>query len=427
MARQQQRGQSKPQLKSASTTLAEAEELLREGRAEDALPIAVRALDTLREGASGQDVSPPTAKTAALPALNLVAEIHLELGNPAAARSYFLQAVTLDPDGRIPLSLGGGAEKFLYLAQLSDQGGQDSVTWFTRGAAVLRRDVASLSDDNNDDDDLEEGQEAGEKRKKLAETLCGIIEVYMTDLSWDPAAETQCEKLISEALLVAPHCAEPLQTLASIRISQGRVAEAKEALRDSIAVWTKKEPEEGKEEQEQEEDDDDDDDDDSLLASRLPDFATRISLSRLLMEVGMETEALGVLETLVAEDDGSVEAWYLGGWCLYLLGQKHNSRGDGSPLDGADDDDGGGDGDGNEESYAQSLISSREWLRRSLRLYVMVEYEDERLKGHAVELVEEIDGLVGVDDEEEEEEEEEWNGFGDGSEAKDEDEEMDEG
>ena len=421
MARQQQRGQSKPQLKSASTTLAEAEELLREGRAEDALPIALRALDTLREGASsGQDASPPTAETAAaLPALNLVAEIHLELGDAPAARSYFLRAASLDPDGQLPASQGGGAEKFLYLAQLSDQGGQDSVTWFTRGAAILRREISSLSSENNDNDEPQGQEEDGEKRKKLAETLCGIIEVYMTDLSWDPAAETQCEKLISEALLVAPGCAEPLQTLASIRISQGRVAEAKDALRDSMAVWTK-EPEEEKEEEEQ---DEDDDDDESLLSARIPDFATRISLSRLLMEVGMSSEALGVLETLIAEDDGSVEAWYLGGWCLYLLGQKPFNKHDGAAAANNNNNIQNRDRDDEKDLSTHSLLSSREWLTQSLRLYEMVEYEDERLKAHAAELIGEIDGLVGADGVDEEE----WNGFGDNSDEEDADEEMGDG
>ena len=385
MARQQQRGQSKPQLKSASTTLAEAEELLREGRAEDALPIALRALDTLRGGTTESDAT-ATTPAAALPALNLVAEIHLELGDAPTARSYFLRAASLDPDGQLPASHGGGAEKFLYLAQLSDQGGQDSVNWFTRGAIVLRREIASSSRSDNDNNDIEGQEEDDEKRKKLAEALCGIIEVYMTDLSWDPAAETQCEKLISEALLVAPGCAEPLQTLASIRISQGRMAEAKEALRDSIAVWTKEPEEEEKEE-------DEEDDDDTSISARTPDFATRISLSRLLMEVDMSSEALRVLETLIAEDDGSVEAWYLGGWCLYLLGQKHRKL-NGAAAAAADDEVRNGDGD-EEELYTHSLLSSREWLRQSLRLYEMVEYEDERLKGHAVELGGEIDGLIG--------------------------------
>ncbi|KAF6236873.1 hypothetical protein HO173_005164 [Letharia columbiana] len=124
----------------ATDVLAEAESLLREGRgrAEDALPVALRAL----RRAAGRD----DAATTTLPALGLVAEIYLELGDATAAREYFLQAVSLDPEGRVPETLGGGAEKFLWLAQLSEEGGQDSVAWFERGAAVLRREIGALGE-----------------------------------------------------------------------------------------------------------------------------------------------------------------------------------------------------------------------------------------------------------------------------------------
>lgn len=373
----------------ASTTmmLAEAEGLLREGRAEDALPVALRALDVLREVA-GRD-----ATTTALPALNLVAEIYLELGDAGTARGHFVQAVSLDPDGDIPETQGGGSEKFLWLAQLSEEGGEDSVGWFERGAGILRRQVGAMR----------EGGE--EKRKKLAGALCGIVEVYMTDLSWDPSAETRCEKLISEALLVAPHCAEPLQTLASIRISQTRVAEAKKALSDSMAIWQGLEPED----------------------AAVPDFSTRISLARLSMEVGMEEEALGVVERLVQEDDGSVEAWYLGGWCLYLLGVKQRGKGEEGNV--MEDVNGADEGKEEDDLYTQAMVSSREWLRQSLQLYEMVAYEDERLRDHAMELVEELDELIGERGEEEVDggEEEEWDGFWSDNEEEQEDEEMDEG
>lgn len=376
------------------TMLAEAEELLREGRGEDALPIALHALSAVR-GAAGRD-----ATTTALPALNLVAEIYLEIGDAGTARDYFLQAVTLDPDGDIPETQGGGSEKFLWLAQLDEEGGEDSVAWFERGAAVLRREVGAIG----------EAGEGAEKRKKLAGALCGMIEVYMTDLSWDPSAETRCERLISEALLVAPHCAEPLQTLASIRISQTRIAEAKKALDDSMAIWLDLEPED----------------------AAVPDFPTRISLARLLMEVEMEEEALGVVERLVEEDDGSVEAWYLGGWCLYLLGLKQMPKGeerDDAGTGDAMEDVNGADElkeEEHEDLYTQSMVSSREWLRQSLQLYEMVEYEDERLREHAMELVEELDAIIGEKGEDEVDEEE-WDGFGSNKEEEQEDEEMDEG
>ena len=415
--------------------LAEAESLLREGRAEDALPLALRALDE----AASTDTTPTTTTTtttSALPALNLVAEIHLELGDPASARSHFLHAVTLDPDGQIPTPQGGGPEKFLWLAQLSEEGGQDSISWFERGAAVLRREIAAAQQHPD-------GKEGSEKLKKqLAGALCGMIEVYMTDLSWSPGAEAQCERLISEALLVAPDYAPPLQTLASIRISQNRIAEARKALSESVALWR----DIGTGNRDRERDGGEDDD-------VVPDFSTRISLCRLLMEVEMEEEALCVVERLVQEDDGSVEAWYLGGWCLYLLGgkeaasykaEKAGNYNGANGVDGMENVDGDvqdGHEHGNEEGinfYIQSMVGSRFWLRQSLTLFAMVGYEDERLRDHAKELVGEIDGIVGDHGAGEKEEEEEWDGFGDDDEEEDEeedeeredqdeDEEMDEG
>ena len=380
---------------------AEAEALLREGRAEDALPVALRALSVLsRQAGAGATTTTATTTVTALPALGLVAEIYLELGATSTAREYFLRAVSLDPAGQVPETHGGGADKFLWLAQLSDEGGADSVAWFERGAAILRRDIGAPG-----------AKEGAEKRKKLAGALCGIVEVYMTDLSWDPCAETKCEALISEALLVAPRCAEPLQTLASVRISQARSAEARRALSESVALWRDLEP-----------------GDDAV-----PEVPTRVSLARLLMEVGMEEEALGVVERLVQEDDGSVEAWYLGGWCLYLLGLKRRQKGEGGNgaggVDAMEDGDGDdGDGDGG-DLYAQSMVSSREWLRQSLKLYELVEYEDERLRDHAMELVRELDGIIGGEgDDEVDGGEDEWNGFGEESEAGErEDEEMDGG
>lgn len=218
---------------------------------------------------------------------------------------------------------------------------------------------------------------------------------------WEPDAEARCEKLITEALLAAPTSPEPLQTLASIRISQTRLSEAKKALSDGMALWNELTPED----------------------PSIPDFPTRISLARLLMEVGMEEDAQMVVERLVSEDDQSVEAWYLGGWCLFLLGQKRREEGNGT----LDDDAGVKKGYEREELHTASLVSSREWLKQSLTLYEVLEYEDERLQDHALELVERLDGELegydadvddaggghGAERESESEEDEDADGYGD--------------
>lgn len=118
---------------------------------------------------------------AVLPALNLLGEISIELGDADSARDYFTQAVEADPEGTIPESVGGGAEKFLWLAQLCEEGGAASVGWFEKGTAVLKREISELEAMQERDETAEVLLE--EKRGKLANALCGVVEVYMTDLS----------------------------------------------------------------------------------------------------------------------------------------------------------------------------------------------------------------------------------------------------
>lgn len=188
---------------------------------------------------------------------------------------------------------------------------------------------------------------------------------------WEEDAENRCESLIMEALVVNPNAPEVLQTLASIRISQLRAEEARSALSRSMELWKDLPPED----------------------PTVPEFAIRISLSRLLMEVSMELEALEVLERLILEDDQSVEAWYLGGWCLNLLADKQQAPKEAEPEDEMP-----------ESKRHASLVASREWLKQSLALYETIQYEDERLEEHAVELLEGMYKELGEDIEEEEEE-----------------------
>ncbi|KAJ5190806.1 assembly chaperone of rpl4 [Penicillium cinerascens] len=330
-----------------SALLDQATILLQTGRADEALATAQEALDLAAGNASAQ-----------LQAVNLLGEINVELGEIDTAREYFLGAVQQDPNGSIPEAEGGGAEKFLWLAQLSEQGGADSVQWFEKGVSSLRQTLQQMEGKTS----AEDIADATEKKTKMANSLCAVAEIYMTDLSWEEDAEARCEALISEALVVTPDAPEVLQTLASIRISQLKTEEAQEALKRSLAQWKDLAPED----------------------PNVPDFPVRISLARLLMEVNMEFEALEVLERLILEDDQSVEAWYLGGWCLYLLAEKQEA-----PKDIKDDEE--------ESPRHASLIASREWLKQSLKLYELLQYEDERLRDHAMELVRGMNQEIGED------------------------------
>jgi len=136
---------------------------------------------------------------------------------------------------------------------------------------------------------------------------------------------------------------------------------------------------------------------------KVPDFPTRISLSRLLMEAEMEDDALEVLERLVGEDDSSVEAWYLGGWCLYLMSEKRRSSGDSAEE---------------RKALMPLMRASREWLQNSLKLYQVLEYEDGRLNEHAEELVQGLTKVLGppTDGDEADEDKGDWEDDEEGSE-----------
>lgn len=165
-------------------------------------------------------------------------------------------------------------------------------------------------------------------------------------------------------MLIAPDNPEVLQTLASVRISQTRLEDARSALKRSLAVWKNLPPED----------------------AEVPDFPTRISLCRLLIEADLRDDAMEVLERLILEDDQSVEAWYLGGWCQYLNVETQKER-VGGAINGLVN--------GEQTALEGDMTSSRKWLLNSLRLYQQLEYEDERLGEHAKELVTELNSTLG--------------------------------
>ncbi|EGR45942.1 uncharacterized protein TRIREDRAFT_123437 [Trichoderma reesei QM6a] len=346
--------------------IADAETQYEVGNLDEAISLASKALELTGEGGDFE-----------LKALNLLGVLSVEDGEVEDARDYFLRAVKLDEEGTLDEKIGGGPEKFLFLAQLSEEGGQDSVQWFERGAAALRKQIQRLNDVANRTPEQQSALD--ELQSKLGGVLCAVAEVYMTDLSWEADAEQRCEALVTEAMLIAPNFAETWQTVANVRISQQRLDEARAALKRSLELWQDLPPEH----------------------PSVPEFPTRVSLARLLMETEMEEQALGVLERLVTDDDSSVEVWYLGGWCLYVAGEKLREA---KPQQN-------GEGEAAEKEWKATWGYARKWLSQSLKLYEMQEYEDERLGEHARELLESINKELGEPPEGDDDDE--WSGISD--------------
>jgi cytochrome c-type biogenesis protein CcmH/NrfG len=56
--------------------------------------------------------------------------------------------------------------------------------------------------------------------------------------SFEPDAEQKCEAYLEQALKIDPNSVEAYQTLASVRLSQQRPDDAKQALEKSIELWS---------------------------------------------------------------------------------------------------------------------------------------------------------------------------------------------
>jgi hypothetical protein len=60
---------------------------------------------------------------------------------------------------------------------------------------------------------------------------------------------------------------------------------------------------------------------------KLPPIPTRLALVKIFLELALFTPALLVLHGIMASDDQEVEAWYLEGWCFFLMSEQAQENG----------------------------------------------------------------------------------------------------
>ncbi|KAL1716055.1 hypothetical protein EV715DRAFT_255535, partial [Schizophyllum commune] len=225
---------------------------------------------------------------------------HLELGELEQAKQIFTSLIS-----------GGGPSPpppsaHLYLAQLSEGDPHAALRHYQAAVDILSTQLKGkerATDDNPDE---------GEVRKNIIGALIAQVEVWMDpeyDLCFDPAAEKTCEDLLATALQVDPGNSEALSSLASVRMSQQRPDDARKCLEEAWNRWKDLE----------------------LDDPKLPPLESRISIVKLFLELGMFNEALLVLNGIMSEDDQDVEAWYLEGWCFFMMAER--ARENGGALD----------------------------------------------------------------------------------------------
>ncbi|KAH9039695.1 hypothetical protein EDB84DRAFT_1477585 [Lactarius hengduanensis] len=284
-------------------------------------------------------------------AKEMLGVVQLETGLLDAAKQTFLSLLPPNPGAPSPTP----PSAHLYLAQLSDNDPQMALMHYSAAVDVLmlqlkgKERAADITLANSDEE---------ETKRTIVRALIGQVEIWMDpayDLCFDPAAEANCEELLKAALQVDPENTEALQSLASVRMSQQRPEEAKGFLEKAWSTW-----------QDLEADD-----------PRLPPIASRLSLTKLFLELSLFTPALMVLQGIMASDDEEVEAWYLEGWCFFLMSEQ--AREQGGKLD--------------ELTWEELARDSRDCLETCKMLHVNQGHPDRPIREHVEELISKLEEL----------------------------------
>ncbi|THH20730.1 hypothetical protein EW146_g683 [Bondarzewia mesenterica] len=284
-------------------------------------------------------------------ALEMQGVLLLETGNLDAAKQTFQSLISSDTDAS---SLTPPAAH-LYLAQLSDDDPQLALQHYRAAVDILfvqlkgKERVVESAASKNDEQEI---------KNTIVRALIGQVEIWMDpayDLCFDPAAEKNCEDLLNLALRTDPENVEALQSLASVRMSQQRPNDAKTILEKAWSSWKDLEPDD----------------------PNLPPIPSRLGLTKLFLELSLFTPALLALQGIMAADDEEVEAWYLEGWCFFLMAEQAHENG--GKLD--------------EISWADLARDARDCLETCKTLHINQEHPDAPLLEHVGELIARLEDL----------------------------------
>ncbi|KAF8917454.1 hypothetical protein CPB85DRAFT_1285976 [Mucidula mucida] len=256
----------------------------------------------------------------------------------------------------------------LYLAQLCDEDPKLGLQHYQAAIDIL---TGQLKGKDRAKDDADDEMEI---KANIVRALVGQVEIWMDpsyDLCYEPDADKNCERLLDLALQTDPGNTEALQSLANVRMSQQRPDDAKECLEKAWTVWK----------------------DFDLDDPRVPPIETRLSMVKLFLELELYAPALLVLHGVMSSDDEQVEAWYLEGWCHFLMAEK--AKESGGRLD--------------DMSWEELATDSRARLEKCQMLHLRDGHPDTPLLEHVMELIKQLEGLgIHTVEEADEDDEGEW-------------------
>jgi hypothetical protein len=155
--------------------------------------------------------------------MDLLAEVEMSVGEAERAQRCWMRGIEISED---PDSVEN-TERWLYIAQMQE--GDAARTSYMQGIALLnkRLQVPRPPRAAEEYSALNEGDSPDVVRAKLCTAQCALADLYLTDLCFEDGAEEKCQAALDAAAehnVAQSH--EPLQSMASLRFSQGKPDEA---------------------------------------------------------------------------------------------------------------------------------------------------------------------------------------------------------
>lgn len=235
--------------------------------------------------------------------LDKLAEVEMSLGEIPSAAKAWMSAIEASCDPCDPEN----AERCLYLAQLQE--GDTARHSYLQGIEMLH---VRLSCQTSSDISTKKYGPSDEIRSEtsvdfdsiikaqLCTAYCALAELYLTDLCFELDAERSCQTALDQSMqynMTNSH--EPIQGLASLRLSQGLHEEASQLMHVAFERIL-----------------------DAQKSESPIETEVRLAAVRLLLECAPHApscaeNAVELLSTLMQEDDENIEVWFLMGVALF--------------------------------------------------------------------------------------------------------------
>ena len=242
-----------------------AELCLTQGQAEAALAVAERALGF---------ATTPEQVAAAHDSMGLALMEMPDRDSDAAAQFSLAEAQTP----------GSSYERCLNMAQMTE--GLDSIRFSQMGLDLLEKLLNALPPARRGEDpEITEDRE--HYMLAASQTMTAMANLYLTDLCDEDNAESECERLLKEAVTTCPTNAEAFRSYSSLRMIQGKAEPSIKFILHAYKLLAKHAEE-----------------------RREPlEFMARLGIAEMLVKLEQWPEAAELVNALLDEDDKIGELW----------------------------------------------------------------------------------------------------------------------